>query len=484
MTNTPIRNSAQTQSPFPCSILPLPSHLAGFNCIKAGTFYSIDNEIGEVMPHIYYEGVLDKILEERACPICGCKMHVKSQAKITLRHIPLGGHATTIAYYRKQYKCECCLKTKTQNAQFKHLIHRMTYELYDYICHALATGEFTVKTIARMTGVGKTTIKKIDAERLALLYTTDGKKFIKPEEQATFLAIDEFLLHHDHCYATHIIDLQRGRVLLVARGKKKQVVYDFINHVGLEWMSKVVAVACDMNSDFQKAFQEKCPHITIVFDHFHLIKNFNAVIDNIRKDEQKRLVLEGRPEEAKRLKGSKYILIANRWTLQEQDKEALEKWKAESRGKPESERRQEPKSRESRYDEIIRENWLLFICDLIKEAFKRAYEIKAKKEMEDEIKWIINICDETENTHLVKFANLLRNHFDGIVAHADFLISSGKIEGINNKIKTLRRRAYGYPDDDYFFLKLFDITRKKKRNRIKPEMLPEPEVFYDVSNAA
>ena len=84
----------------------------------------------------------------------------------------------------------------------------------------------------------------------------------------------------------------------------------------------------------------------------------------------------------------------------------------------------------------------------------------------------------------MKFANLLRNHFDGIVAHADFLISSGKIEGINNKIKTLRRRAYGYPDDDYFFLKLFDITIKKKRNRIKPEMLPEPEVFYDVSNTA
>ena len=77
--------------------------------------------------------------------------------------------------------------------------------------------------------------------------------------------------------------------------------------------------------------------------------------------------------------------------------------------------------RESRYDEIIRENWLLFICDLIKEAFKHAYEIKAKKEMEDEIKWIINICDETENTHLVKFANLLRNHFDGIVGTQIFL---------------------------------------------------------------
>lgn len=51
-------------------------------------------------------------------------------------------------------------------------------------------------------------------------------------------------------------------------------------------------------------------------------------------------------------------------------------------------------------------------------------------------------------------------HFEGIIAHATFNISAGKIEGINNKIKTLRRKGYGYPDDDHFFLKLFDVSRK------------------------
>lgn len=58
------------------------------------------------------------------------------------------------------------------------------------------------------------------------------------------------------------------------------------------------------------------------------------------------------------------------------------------------------------------------------------------------------------------FANLIINHYDGIITHAIIKISSGKIEGINNKIKTLRRQAYGYPDDEYFFLKLFDMSRK------------------------
>ncbi len=484
MNNTPIQDSAQTQSVLQNSLLPVPSCLTGFMCMKGMTIYTIDNGRGEIVPQLVYEGIIKEHDGERICPVCGCKMHIKSQSKITLRHIPLGCRPSLVTYYRKQYKCECCLKTKTQEPPFKHPDHRMTDELYDYICKMLSTGQFKNKTISDLTGVGKTTIKKIDLERLLLLYTIDGKKFIKPEEQAYFLSIDEFLLHHDHCYATHIIDLQSGKVLWIARGKKKQVVYDFIAHVGLEWMSKVIAVACDMNSDFQNAFVEKCPNIKIVFDHFHIIKHLNDVISEIRKDEQKRLIEEGRAQEAKRLKGAKYILVANRETLQEKDKEALEKWKAENKDKPEGEKAREPRSSESRYDEIIRENKLLFTCDLIKEALKRAFEIKSKSEMEEEILWIIEICDETENKHLMKFAKLLRNHLDGIIAHADYCVSSGKIEGINNKIKTLRRQAYGFPKDDYFFLKIFDITRTKKKARLKSDVTPPPEVFYEAQKAA
>ena len=60
----------------------------------------------------------------------------------------------------------------------------------------------------------------------------------------------------------------------------------------------------------------------------------------------------------------------------------------------------------------------------------------------------------------VIFRRILDEHFESIIAHATFNISAGRIEGINNKIKTLRRKGYGYPDDDYFFLKLFDVSRK------------------------
>ena len=80
--------------------------------------------------------------------------------------------------------------------------------------------------------------------------------------------------------------------------------------------------------------------------------------------------------------------------------------------------------------------------------------------MADAIIDIMDICKATGNKHLLWFGKLLDNHFVGIIAHATFKISSGKIEGINQKIKTLRRHGYGYPDDEYFFLKIMDMSRK------------------------
>ena len=81
--------------------------------------------------------------------------------------------------------------------------------------------------------------------------------------------------------------------------------------------------------------------------------------------------------------------------------------------------------------------------------------------MADAIIDIIDICMSTGNKHLLWFGKLLDTHFEGVIAHATYIISSGKIEGINQKIKTLRRHGYGYPDDEYFFLKIMDMSRKE-----------------------
>ena len=112
---------------------------------------------------------------------------------------------------------------------------------------------------------------------------------------------------------------------------------------------------------------------------------------------------------------------------------------------------------EAKYDDLLRENSLLFALDLVKEKLSDAYTSTDEVRMTEKISDIMDICEATGNSHFLWFRRLLDSHFEGIIAHATFRISSGKIEGINQKIKTLRRHGYGYPDDEYFFLKLFDL---------------------------
>ena len=97
---------------------------------------------------------------------------------------------------------------------------------------------------------------------------------------------------------------------------------------------------------------------------------------------------------------------------------------------------------------------------LIKEKLEKAYNAQTERSMKIHINRIIRLCNETDNTHFKWFARLLENHKEGIINHAIFHISSGKVEGTNNMIKTLRRKGYGYDDDDYFFLKIIDASHR------------------------
>ena len=392
---------------------------------------------------IRFSGSLQADNEDVTCSCCSKKMHVNNHPGITLRHLPFGGYLSDVSFDRIQYVCTGCGSTRMQYVSFKAPGHRITTELHQYACDLLACGTYTNKEVAELTGLGRNVVKEIDRARLQELYTTPDGKLIKPEKYAKFLGIDEFKLHNGHRYATHIIDMETGHILWIAGGKKKQVVYD-------------------LNSDFQEAFEEKCPHIQPVFDYFHIVKNFNdKVVSEVRKDEQRRLYEEGNIEAARALKKTKYILTSSRETLQKKDDDAAQGRvirKGSSLFKTEDFIRKS--GYEDRYNSLLEENRLFFTLDLIKEKLSLAYSRTDECLMSEDIISIMDICHATGNAHLLWFERLLSNHFEGIIAHATYDISAAKIEGINNKIKTLRRQGYGYPDDEYFFLKLFDMSRR------------------------
>ena len=392
--------NGQLRIEFSTDYLKIPSLLFGFHNTDTYDEKTVSGRIAYC-----HHGFIDIPDDERICK-CGCKMHINNSPDIILRHLPIGGNLSCLVFPHNQFRCPKCGATKQQYISFKAPGHRITDALYEYTRDLLAIGTYTNKQVAEITGLGKNVVKNIDKQRLQEMYTINGKELIKPEKPAKYLGIDEFKLHNGYKYASHIIDMETGHILWIANGKKKQVVYDFIAHVGLAWMDNVEAVACDMNSDFEEAFEELCPHIQPVFDYFHIVKNYNdKVVSEVRKDEQRRLISEGNFEAAKSLKKTRYI-------------------------------------------------------DLVKEKLSEAYTQTDEDRMAEKIIDIMDICEASCNKHLLWFRKLIDTHFEGIIAHATYKLSAGKIEGINQKIKTLRRHGYGYPDDEYFFLKLFDMSRQ------------------------
>ena len=448
----------------------IPSTLSGFH--NTSTELQETSSIHDVLN---VHGVLDLDDSERVCPDCGAALHINGYSDQSLRHLPVGQTLLHISFPRAQFLCPLCGHTHMQRIPFKAEHHRITTALENYTCSLLEKG-YTNKQVSQITGLGQNTVKTIDKRRLLSIYTRDGS-LIQPGDYAKFLGIDEFKLHNHHKYATHIIDMSTGHILWIAEGKKKKVVYDFMEHVGMEWMQHVVAVAMDMNSDFQEAFQDKCPHVRVVYDHFHIVKNFNEkVVSEIRKAEEVRLIKEGKKDAAKTLKRSGRILTIGKAAMEKMDKEASDgkviRKGSELFGIAPVQRKG---GITERYQELIRENDLLTTVDLVKAKLADAYAVGGAKEMieavdrlkspeermEKILLEILEICEASQNCHLLWFKRLLTSHWDGIISHATYMLSSGKIEGINNKIKTLRRQGYGYPDDEYFFLKLMDASRQK-----------------------
>ena len=376
------------------------------------------------------------------CPVCGGKMHIHDTYDVVLNHLPYGTTLSAVRFPKHRYYCPKCKETQMDEVQFQAAGHRITEPLLNFAEDLLRQG-LTLKKVSYLTGLGKNVVKSIDKRRLESLYCKPGSTDWKtPDETPKVIGVDEFKLHDGHKYATIILSMETGHVLYLAKGKKKQVIYDFIDFVGEEWMDNVEAVCCDMNSDYQEAFEERCTHIQCVFDYFHIKKNLNEkVISEIRKDEQARLKREGKDEEAKNLKKTKFILTSSRSTLEKKDCK-------------------NGTATLAKYESLLKENELLCIADIVKEKLTYAYTLSCECTMATEITDIIDICNSTKNKHFIWFARLLENHFEGIIAHATFRVSSGKVEGMNNKIKTIRRQGYGYPDDDYFFLKIFDASRE------------------------
>ena len=274
---------------------------------------------------------------------------------------------------------------------------------------------------ARWFGLDWKTVKTIDFRHL--------ERTLGPIDLTgvTVIAMDEFAIQKGHRYATVVVDPERKRVLWVGRGRSRAEVRPFFELLGPEGCARLRAVAMDMNTAYDLEVKQHCPNAEVIYDLFHVVAKYGReVIDRVRVDEANRL-REDRP--ARRVvKTSRWLLLRNRDNV--------------------------PAEQAVKLDELLAANHALLTVYLLQDELKRLWRYRhAGWAHRAWLDWKRRALDSGLEP-LKVFVRRLEPYLPGILAHCRWPLGTNLVEGINNKIKVIKRVAYGYRDDAYFFLKI------------------------------
>jgi transposase len=285
----------------------------------------------------------------------------------------------------------------------------------------------TIQDVARHLGISWDVVKEIQKRDLT-------RRFSRPRlRNVRRIAIDEISVLKGHRYLTVVLDMETGAVIFVGDGKGGDALDPFWEKLKRS-SAKVEAVAMDMSPAYISAVLEHLPKATIVFDHFHVTKLFNDKLSNLRRDLY-RETTENLHKEV--LKGTRWLLLKNPENLDTEKKE------------------------KERLEEALKLNEPLACAYYLKEDLRQIWLQPDKETAEMVFTDWVKRAQATSIKMLKKFADTLAGYKSGILAYYDYRISSGPLEGTNNKIKTMKRMAYGFRDMEFFKLKIMALHETK-----------------------
>jgi transposase len=284
----------------------------------------------------------------------------------------------------------------------------------------------TIQGVAQHLGVSWDVIKEIVQEEL-------HRRFARPKlKHLRQIAIDEICIGAGHRYLTLVLNLESGAVVHVGRGKGGDALKAFWKRLRRS-RARVQAVATDMSAAYIDAVCHSVPEATLVFDRFHVMKLFNDKLADLRRQ----LYHTATREEKSVLKGVRWLLVKR--------PENLDPLRGER----------------ERLEEALKLNEPLATAYYLKEELSEFWE---QDDEEEATVFLLDWLARAEASGidiLVGLAKTLRKHALGLVAYYDYPISTGPLEGTNNKVKTMQRQAYGYRDQEFFHLKILACHEAK-----------------------
>ena len=282
----------------------------------------------------------------------------------------------------------------------------------------------TILDVASILSVGWDMIKNIHKLKLKKMYRTI------PITNVKTLGIDEFSIRKRHSYMTIFVDLASGRVIHATEGTAKEAIMPFLMKLKKRAKS-LKAVAMDMSRSFFWAVHDVLPHVAVVFDRFHIMAMMNKALDEIRRTWQNQLDKLGQ----KTLKGSRFLLLRNYDSL--------------------------PEMQKSRLDTLLEINRPLALAHAMKEQLRLLWQLPSKNSAQSFLEIWYQDAVVTGIPQLAKVAKTLMTYKQGILSYFDYPITNAQVEGLVNKIKTLKRQAYGYRDMEYFKLRLYHLHQSR-----------------------
>ena len=359
------------------------------------------------------------------CPVCGSRdIILRGSVPRRFRTLPIGPKVIFLDLNIQRVACRRCSTIRQVDLGFADSRFSYTRAFERYVLEL--SKHMTILDVARHLSVSWDTIKDIQKRYLK-------KRFSRPVlKDLRHMAIDEIAVKKGHRYLTVALDLESGAVIFVGDGKGAEALeplWKRLNHS----RARVEAVAIDMSPAYMSAVMNHLPKAAIVFDHFHVVKLFNDKLSDLRRD----LYREAKDQLQKDvLKGTRWLLLKR------------------------SDHLDEKKGEKERLEEALRLNQPLYTAYYLKEELREVWTQRGKKQAQEVLDEWIRKASSSGIAMLKTMAKTLSAYKSGILAYYDFPISTGPLEGTNNKIKTMKRQAYGFRDMEFFKLKIMALHER------------------------
>jgi len=364
--------------------------------------------------------------EKGTCPRCGRqtpKVHsVRAQRKRDRR---LWDKAVVLILYKRRFRCWQCGKVFSEADPVCGARRRTSGRLREALGRAAL--ERPVRHVAEEEGVSDGLVRR------SLTLVAGRLLAAAPSPAGTrVLGLDEFAIRKGHVYDTAVVDIEHTHVLGVVTGRGKQEVETFLTD--LPGAARVETVVMDLHEPFRQAVRTCLPGAAIVADKFHVLAHVHRALDKVRTSLQTE---RGKSDELFRaryllLTGAEHVTPARLVTLVD----LLERYP------------------------VVRDAWLL------KEAFRLWYRLPTRREAAAELEGLEDVIRKEAPAPFRSLLSMLRTWREEILNYFDRRYTNAVLEGKNNRIKVIKRVAYGYRNRDNFRQRIMLTNLKRsRRNR-------------------